>query len=101
VKRMTSERWDYDLNERWAVRINNNGEFIHANPATVGDQGSTNVSHGCINLSTADAKAYFNSAIYGDPVIVTGTKTKLSDSLTELYDWVWSWKKWKSLSALT
>lgn len=100
VKRMTSERWGYDLKERWAVRINNNGEFIHANPATTGSQGSRNVSHGCINLSTANAHSYFKTAIYGDPVVVTGTKTKLSDSLTELYDWALSWKKWQSLSAL-
>lgn len=100
TKRMTSERWGYDLEEHWAVRINNNGEFIHANPATTSSQGSRNVSHGCINLSTANARAYFRTAIYGDPVVVTGTGTQLSDSLTELYDWALSWQKWKSLSAL-
>ncbi len=99
--RMKSELFDYDLMEHWAVRINNNGEFIHANPETVRFQGKTNVSHGCINLSTPDAKAYFKTAIYGDPVEVTGTRTKLSDSRTELYDWALSWKQWKKLSALT
>ena len=34
--------------EHWAVRISDNGEFIHENPNTVGDHGNTNVSHGCI-----------------------------------------------------
>lgn len=100
TKQMKSERWGYDLKEHWAVRINNNGEFIHANPATTSEQGSSNVSHGCINLSTTNAKAYYRTAIYGDPVIVTGTGTKLSNSLTELYDWALTWKKWQSLSAL-
>ncbi len=97
---MKSELFDYDLMEHWAVRINNNGEFIHANPETVQWQGKKNVSHGCINLSTPDARAYFKTAIYGDPVEVTGTRTKLSDSRTELYDWALSWKQWKQLSAL-
>ena len=50
-KRMVSEQYGYDLVERWAVRISNNGEFIHANPASTGAQGSSNVTHGCINLS--------------------------------------------------
>ena len=42
-----------NVRERWAVRISNNGEFIHANPATIGAQGSSNVTNGCINLSVA------------------------------------------------
>ena len=41
-----------NVHERWAVRISNNGEFIHANPASAGAQGNTNVTNGCINLST-------------------------------------------------
>jgi hypothetical protein len=32
-----------------------------------------NVSHGCINVSAQNAQAYFESAIYGDPVEVTGS----------------------------
>ena len=41
-----------NVHERFAVRISNNGEFIHANPASSGAQGNTNVTNGCINLST-------------------------------------------------
>ena len=61
-KRMVSEQFDYDLVEKWAVRMSNNGEFIHANPDTTGVQGSSNVTHGCINLSTDNAKAYYDTA---------------------------------------
>ena len=76
-----------NIRERFAVRISNNGEFIHANPASSGAQGNTNVTNGCINLSLEDAQQYFNSAIYGDPVEVTGTSIQLSYADGDIWDW--------------
>jgi lipoprotein-anchoring transpeptidase ErfK/SrfK len=99
-KRMVSERYGYDLMEKWAVRISNNGEFIHANPASASAQGSANVSHGCVNLSTEDAKAYYDTALYGDPVEVTGTQVPMSARDGDIWDWTLSWEDWKALSAL-
>jgi lipoprotein-anchoring transpeptidase ErfK/SrfK len=99
-KRMVSERYGYDLIEKWAVRISNNGEFIHANPASASAQGSNNVSHGCVNLSTAHAKAYYDTAIFGDPVEVSGTGVELSARDGDVWDWTLSWDEWKKLSAL-
>ena len=61
-----------NVHERFAVRISNNGEFIHCNPNSIGAQGNTNVTNGCINLNLENAEQYFHSAIYGDPVEVTG-----------------------------
>jgi lipoprotein-anchoring transpeptidase ErfK/SrfK len=90
-----------NAHERYAVRISNNGEFIHANPASSGAQGSTNVTNGCINLSTSDAQQYFNAAIYGDPVEVTGTSIELSYSDGDLWDWAVSWDEWVAMSALS
>ncbi len=90
-----------NAHERYAVRISNNGEFIHANPASSGAQGSTNVTNGCINLSTSDAQQYFNSAIYGDPVEVTGTSVALSAADGDIYDWAYSWEDWQAKSALS
>jgi lipoprotein-anchoring transpeptidase ErfK/SrfK len=89
-----------NVHERWAVRISNNGEFIHANPASSGAQGNTNVTNGCINLSTGDAEQYFNTAIYGDPVEVTGTSIQLSYSDGDIWDWAVDWDTWLSMSAL-
>ncbi len=89
-----------DLHERWAVRISNNGEFIHANPATVSVQGSVNVSNGCVNMSTANAKQYFQTVLYGDPVEVTGTRVPLSAADGDIYDWALDWGTWTSMSAL-
>ena len=99
-KRMVSETFDYDVNMKWAVRISNNGEFLHAQPATVSVQGSANVSHGCLNLSPENAKTYYDSAIYGDPVEVTGTQVPLSARDGDIWDWTLSWNEWKALSAL-
>ena len=99
-KRMVSQQYDYDLVEKWAVRISNNGEFVHANPASAEAQGSSNVSHGCVNLSLEDAKAYYDTALYGDPVEVTGTQVQLSPKDGDIWDWTLSWDRWKTLSAL-
>ena len=90
-----------NVHERFAVRISNNGEFIHANPASSGAQGNTNVTNGCINLSTGDAQQYFNSAIYGDLVEVTGTSIELSYADGDLWDWAVSWDEWVAMSALS
>lgn len=99
-KRMTSARYGYDVVEKWAVRMSNNGEFIHANPASASAQGSSNVTHGCVNLSVSDAKAYWDSALYGDPVEVTGTPVQLSPADGDVWDWTLSWDRWQQLSAL-
>ena len=95
-----SPPFNYHSTEYWDVRISDNGEFIHENPNTVDVQGVDNVSHGCINLSPESAKAYFNSALIGDPVEVTGTSVALSDADGDLYDWTIPWNKWLKLSAL-
>lgn len=97
---MTSERWGYSTPVNWAVRIHNNGEFIHAAPWSTGVQGSQNVSHGCINLSTEDAAEYFETAIYGDPVEITGSSVDLTTESGEVSDWVYEWDEWQELSAL-
>ncbi len=90
-----------NVRERFAVRISNNGEFIHANPASSGAPGNSNVTNGCINLSTEDAQQYFNSALYGDPVEVTGTRIELSYAYCDIWDWAVGWDEWASMSALS
>ncbi|WP_187588801.1 Ig-like domain-containing protein [Gordonia sp. OPL2] len=90
----------FNIRERFAVRISNNGEFIHANPETVGVQGSSNVTNGCINLSLENAQRYFESAIYGDPVEVTGTRIALSEADGDIFDWIFDWSSWTGMSAI-
>jgi lipoprotein-anchoring transpeptidase ErfK/SrfK len=97
---MSNPPYYENVRERWAVRISNNGEFIHANPLTTGVQGASNVTNGCINLSDADAQEYFQTALYGDPVEVSGTRIDLSAADGDLYDWAIDWPTWESMSAL-
>ncbi|WP_067505966.1 L,D-transpeptidase [Nocardia puris] len=97
---MSNPPYYTNVRERWAVRISNNGEFIHANPESLAAQGSANVTNGCINLSPADAQAYFGTALYGDPVEVTGTSIDLSAADGDLYDWTIDWETWQSMSAV-
>jgi lipoprotein-anchoring transpeptidase ErfK/SrfK len=90
-----------NAHERFAVRISNNGEFIHCNPNSIASQGNTNVTNGCINLNLENAQQYFHSAIYGDPVEVTGTSIELSYADGDLWDWAVSWDEWVAMSALS
>ncbi|OLL72699.1 putative lipoprotein LprQ [Pseudonocardia sp. Ae168_Ps1] len=99
---MTNEAYGYvDEPQYWAVRISNNGEFIHANPSSSYAQGNRNVSHGCVNLSTKDGKAFFAMATFGDPVEVTGSSEPLTQQDGDFYDWTIPWDEWTSMSALT
>ena len=55
------------------------GIFVHGAPWSVADQGKRNVSHGCPNLSPADAQWFFDNFGSGDPVVVknsVGTYTE-------------------------
>jgi lipoprotein-anchoring transpeptidase ErfK/SrfK len=98
---MSNPAYGYNnVPEHWAVRIENNGEFIHANPLTDGVQGSENVTHGCVNLSTDNAEQYFNTAIFGDPVEVTNSPVPLTMSDGDIADWTVPWNQWTAMSAL-
>lgn len=97
---MTSTNYGYSTPTEYAVRIHNNGEFIHGAPWSVGDQGVRNVSHGCINLSIPRAKEYYDTAMYGDPVEIENSNATLSKNASDVSDWQYSWKEWKALSAL-
>ena len=67
----------YRADIEFAERLTWGGEFIHAAPWSVDDQGKRNVSHGCVNMSTDNAKWVFDNILVGDPVIVLGTERKL------------------------
>jgi lipoprotein-anchoring transpeptidase ErfK/SrfK len=64
----------YKLNVQNAVRIDNSGSFVHSAPWSVGDQGKRNVSHGCINLSPANAQWFYDNFGSGDPVVIKNSQ---------------------------
>jgi lipoprotein-anchoring transpeptidase ErfK/SrfK len=83
----------------WAVRISNDGIYVHSQPATVWAQGSSNQSHGCINVSPANAEWFYGQFGAGDMVEIvnTGKQLQLTDGLG---DWTLNWEQWKKGSAL-
>ncbi|MGH3763685.1 MAG: L,D-transpeptidase [Pseudonocardiaceae bacterium] len=99
---MSNPKYHYkDVEARSAVRISNNGEFIHSAPWSVAQQGRTNVSHGCINLSPANAAAVFDTVLPGDPVEIVGTSRQLASRDGDYYDWTIPWDIWTAKSALS
>ena len=63
----------YNIEVPWSVRFTWSGDYLHDAYWSVGEQGFTNVSHGCVNMPPADAEIYYNMAVPGDPVTVTGS----------------------------
>lgn len=89
----------YDLDVKYAMRITNSGEFVHAAPWNASKFGRSNGSHGCVGMSTSNAGWLFNKVRVGDPVKVVGTSRGLEQG-NGITDWDVSWKKWQKGSAL-
>ncbi|MFC7342297.1 Ig-like domain-containing protein [Saccharopolyspora griseoalba] len=86
----------YRTEVEWAVRISNGGEFLHAAPWSVADQGHRNVSHGCINMSNADAEWVFNLLKRGDVVEITNSGGPDLRSWDGFGDWQVPWSEWEA-----
>ena len=87
-------------NVQYAMRVTYSGEFLHAAPWSVADQGHSNVSHGCTGMSTANAHWLFNMSRRGDVVEYTGTDKPMT--LTNGYgDWNESFATYRAGSALS
>ena len=63
----------YDLSVPWSVRFTFSGDYYHDAYWSVGEQGFENVSHGCVNLAPANAETYYNLAVPGDPITISGS----------------------------
>lgn len=86
----------YYLKLPWAVRISNGGTFVHSQPATIRHQGRRNVSHGCINASPTDAKWFYENSKLGDVVDVINYVAPPVRSDAGMFDWNYSWDKWRT-----
>ncbi len=89
------EAGGYQTEVEWAVRISNGGEFLHAAPWSVGDQGHRNVSHGCINMNNANAEWVFNLLKKGDVVEITNSGGPNLRSWDGFGDWQVPWNEWQ------
>jgi lipoprotein-anchoring transpeptidase ErfK/SrfK len=96
---MIGAREHYNLRVRYAMRITQSGEFLHAAPWNAGYFGRSNASHGCVGMSTANAAWLFNRTLIGDPVVTTGTSRHMEYG-NGYGDWNMSYAKYKKGSAL-
>jgi lipoprotein-anchoring transpeptidase ErfK/SrfK len=89
----------YSLSVPWSVRFTFSGDYYHDAYWSVGEQGFENVSHGCVNLSPADAETYYNLAVPGDPITIMGSPKggTWDNGWTE---WFLSWPAYLAGSAL-
>jgi lipoprotein-anchoring transpeptidase ErfK/SrfK len=68
----------YNETVYWDTQISYSGEYVHAAPWSISDQGIANVSHGCVNVSPARAEAFFHFSRVGDVVdVVDGARPPL------------------------
>ncbi|KJF21718.1 MULTISPECIES: Ig-like domain-containing protein [unclassified Rhodococcus (in: high G+C Gram-positive bacteria)] len=83
----------------WATRMSYSGIFFHSAPWSVGQQGYSNTSHGCLNLSPANAKWVYDNTKRGDIVIVKNTVGGTLSGTDGLGDWNIPWNVWKAGNA--
>jgi hypothetical protein len=89
----------YALEVPWSVEFTASGDFLHDAYWSVGVQGFANVSHGCVNMSPADAETYYKMETPGDPVTITGSPRPgiWDNGWTQ---WFLTWRQYLGGSAL-
>ncbi|MEU6073438.1 Ig-like domain-containing protein [Micromonospora sp. NPDC047074] len=83
----------------FAQRLTWGGEYIHAAPWSEHVQGRQNVSHGCVNVSTANARWLFGKTKIGDPITIKGTERRLASG-NGWTAWSLSWSEYVKGSAV-
>jgi lipoprotein-anchoring transpeptidase ErfK/SrfK len=83
----------------WATQISYSGIFVHAAPWSVGSQGYSNVSHGCINVSTSNGHWFYDNSKRGDIVEIVNTVGSTLPGTDGLGDWNIPWEQWEAGNA--
>ncbi|WP_006241309.1 L,D-transpeptidase [Mycolicibacterium tusciae] len=83
----------------WATQISYSGIYVHAAPWSVGSQGYSNVSHGCINVSGSNGQWFYDNSKRGDIVEIVNTVGSTLPGTEGLGDWNIPWSQWKSGNA--
>ncbi len=83
----------------WATQISYSGIFVHAAPWSVGSQGYSNVSHGCVNVSTSNGRWFYDNTKRGDVVQIVNTVGSTLPGTDGLGDWNIPWAQWQAGNA--
>jgi lipoprotein-anchoring transpeptidase ErfK/SrfK len=89
----------YRLEVDWATQMSYSGIYVHSAPWSVDSQGSTNVSHGCLNVSPGNATWFFDNTKRGDIVEVINTVGPTLSGTDGLGDWNIPWEQWQAGNA--
>lgn len=90
----------YDIKDvKWDVQLTPSGTYVHAAPWNEGKFGKVNGSHGCIGMSTDDAKFYYDQTVPGDLVTVVNSKDTVATN-NGFGCWNVPWPDWAAGSAL-
>jgi len=89
----------YRTDVEWATQISYSGIFVHSAPWSVGSQGYTNTSHGCLNVSPSNAVWFHDNTKRGDIVEVVNTVGATLPGTDGLGDWNIPWEQWKAGNA--
>ncbi|WP_460866625.1 L,D-transpeptidase [Rhodococcus aerolatus] len=84
----------YRTHVQYATRMSYSGIFVHSAPWSISDQGVRNVSHGCLNVSPANAVWFYENTKKGDIVTVNGTSGDTLPGDDGLGDWNIPWSQW-------
>ncbi|WP_425592285.1 L,D-transpeptidase [Corynebacterium callunae] len=93
------EEGGYRTSVQYATQMSYSGIYVHAAPWSVGSQGNTNVSHGCINVSTENAQWFQETVKRGDIVTVKNTVGSTLSGTDGLGDWNIPWSEWSAGNA--
>lgn len=88
---LSHEKGGYRTKVNYATQMSYSGIYVHAAPWSVWAQGNTNTSHGCINVSTENAKWFQEFVKRGDLVVVTNTTGETLSPYDGLGDWNFDW----------
>jgi lipoprotein-anchoring transpeptidase ErfK/SrfK len=83
----------------FATQMSYSGVFVHSAPWSVGAQGHTNTSHGCLNVSPSNAQWFFEHTKRGDIVQVVNTIGPTLSGTEGLGDWNIPWDQWHAGNA--
>jgi lipoprotein-anchoring transpeptidase ErfK/SrfK len=83
----------------FATQMSYSGVFVHSAPWSVGAQGHTNTSHGCLNVSPSNAQWFFEHTKRGDIVQVLNTLGPPLSGTEGLGDWNIPWDQWHAGNA--
>ena len=89
----------YKIKTESAMRVTWTGEYLHSAPWSVGSQGSSNVSHGCVNMSPSEAAWMYSISKAGDVVVFTGS-SRVFQPTEGIGVWQYSYANWVKQSAL-